>query len=83
MSARLSGPITLDLADGPVRTAYGRGDDGRQYARLLLGEGSDQVAVSVTNSPDEVIEQLEAAVAELRAVTRRQRSLRVLPEMAS
>lgn len=72
MSAQLYGPIALDLADGPVAATYGRDEDGRPFARLVFGEGSQTVAVSVTRTPHDTLTQLAEAVAQLAAWTKRQ-----------
>lgn len=72
MSAQLYGPIALDLGDGPVAATYGRDDDGRPFARLVLGEGSQQVAISLTRTPAGTLTQLAEAVAQLAAWTKRQ-----------
>ena len=72
MTAQLYGPISLDLADGPVRTDYSRGFDGKPTARLIIGEGTQSVAISVTKSPAEMLAQLQEAAAELAAWVQRQ-----------
>lgn len=72
MTAQLYGPIALDLADGPIRTDYSRGFDGKPTARLILGEGTQSVAISVTQSTLATLDQMEAAVAELKAWVQRQ-----------
>ncbi|WP_282084085.1 hypothetical protein [Streptomyces tendae] len=82
MSARLYGPISLDLADGPVRVDTSRGADGRQRARLILGDLTQAVAISVTDSPAETLAQLQEAVAQLIALQQTQARLASLPEVA-
>lgn len=83
MSAQLYGGISLDLSDGPIRTEYNRSEvDGKQMARLILGGGSQSVAISVTRSPAETIALLKEKVAELEAWVQRQEMLRGLPEVA-
>ena len=82
MTAQLYGGIALDLKDGPVRTDYSTGQDGKRTARLILGEGTQSIAVSITHSPLAAIDQLEAAVAELKAWAIRQHQLQALPEVA-
>ncbi len=73
MTAQLFGPINLDLTDGPIRTDYSRSQfDGKPTARLILGDGTQAVAISVTESPAEVLAQLQEAVAELAAWVQRQ-----------
>jgi len=72
MSAQLYGPIALDLGDGPVAATYGRDDDGRPFARLVLGEGSQQVAISVTRTPAGTLTQLQEAISQIAAWTQRQ-----------
>lgn len=72
MSAQLYGPIALDLSDGPIRTEYSRGWDGKPTARLVLGDGTQSIAISVSDSPAETLARLEAAVAELAAWQQRQ-----------
>lgn len=70
MSAYLYGPISLDLGDGPVAATYGYDDDGRPFARLVLGEGSQQVAVSLTRTPAGTLTQLHEALARLAMWTK-------------
>lgn len=82
MSAQLYGGISLDLNDGPIRTEYSRGWDGKPTARLILGDGTQTIAISVTNSPAEILALLQEAVAELAAWQQRQDMLRGLPEVA-
>lgn len=81
MSAHLYGPIALDLADGPVRVDTSRGHDGRQQARLVFGDLTQSVAISVTESPAETLAQLQEAVAQLVAWQQRQQ-MAALPEVA-
>lgn len=83
MTARIVGGVTVGLSDGPIRTAYDRSQiDGRQSARLVIGEGRDQVSIYVTDSPLDTLDQLEAAVAELKAWALRQQQIKSLPEVA-
>lgn len=83
MTAQLYGGIALDLLDGPIRTQYSRSDfDGKPNARLVLGEGTQSIAISVTRSPVEALEELETAVAELKAWVQRQEQIKKLPEVA-
>lgn len=72
MTAQLYGPINLDLTDGPIKTDYSRGFDGKPTARLILGEGTQAVVISVTQSTLATLDQMEAAVAELKAWVQRQ-----------
>lgn len=83
MSTRIIGGITVDLDDGPIRTKYGRGEyDGKQTAWLLIGEGSDEVAITVAGSPAETLAKLQDAVSELRVWAALQERLKYLPEVA-
>ncbi|MGW0904932.1 hypothetical protein [Streptomyces sp. NPDC002853] len=82
MTARILGPITVDLADGPVRTRYDRDPDGKQRATLVLGEGSNEIGITVTGSSPELLDKLVAAAAELRDWALRQELLADLPEVA-
>ncbi|EFE65851.1 predicted protein [Streptomyces viridosporus ATCC 14672] len=82
MSAQLYGPIALDLRDGPVAATYGRCEDGRPFARLVFGEGSQQIAISVTNSPADTLTQLQEAIAQIAAWKQRQEQIKTLPEVA-
>ncbi|MFG3585043.1 hypothetical protein [Streptomyces sp. NPDC047990] len=82
MNSRIVGGVTVALNDGPIRTEYGRGFDGRPSARLVIGDGPDSVAISVTGSPGQLLDQLQAAVAELAAWTIRMENLKALPEVA-
>lgn len=72
MSAQLYGPIAIDLNDGPVHADYSRGFDGKPAARLIVGEGTQSIAISVTNATPETLALLQEAVAELAAWTQRQ-----------
>ncbi|MFE9432407.1 hypothetical protein ACFYNA_15615 [Streptomyces sp. NPDC006640] len=82
MNALIIGGITYALNDGNIRTKYGRGDDGKRTARLVLGEERDELTIVVTDSASETLARLEAAVAELRAEAERQERLANLPEVA-
>lgn len=82
MPAQLYGPIRLDLNDGPVRAEYGRGTDGKPTARLVIGDLTEAVAISVTDASPEAIAQLQEAVASLAAWKQRQNMLRSLPEVS-
>lgn len=73
MTAQFYGGIALDLIDGPIRTKYSRnGFDGKPAAQLVLGEGTQSIAVSVTRSTVDTLDELETAVAELKAWVQRQ-----------
>lgn len=72
MSAQLYGPIALDLRDGPIDATYGYSEDGRPFARLVLGEGSQTVAISVTHTPADTLTHLQEAIAQIAAWTQRQ-----------
>ncbi|HEY9372845.1 hypothetical protein [Streptomyces sp.] len=82
MTAQFYGGIALDLLDGPIRTEYSTGSNGRPTARLVLGEGTQSIAVTVTRSDSTVLAELQEAVAELAAWVKRQEQLRRLPEVA-
>jgi hypothetical protein len=83
VTAKIIGGITFDLADGPIRTKYGRGQyDGKQTAWLVLGEGRDAINISITGTPAHVLAELQEAVAELAAEAERQQRLAALPEVA-
>lgn len=72
MSAYLYGPISLDLGDGPVAATYGFDEDGRRFARLVLGEGSQQIAVSLTRTPAGTLTHLQEAIAQVAVWQQRQ-----------
>jgi len=81
--ADIYGGITVDLNDGPIRTEYSRDTfDGKPTARLVLGEGTQSIALSVTLSPVEILAELQEAVAELAAWVQRQEQIKSLPEVA-
>jgi hypothetical protein len=82
VTTRIIGGITVDLSDGPIRTEYSRGFDGKPTARLVIGDGSDSIGIAVTSSPAETLAQLQEAVAELAAWAVRMESLKALPEVA-
>ncbi|WP_420032314.1 hypothetical protein ACN2WE_05475 [Streptomyces sp. cg28] len=83
MTARLMSGLTYDLSDGPIRTEYSRDVDGKQTARLILGEGVNELGISVTLSPAKLRAQLIEAVAELDAEMSHQERLQQLPEVAA
>jgi hypothetical protein len=82
VSAQLYGPVCIDLNDGPVTADYSRGFDGKPTARLIVGEGTQSIAVSITNATPDAIDQLQEAVAQLAAWTKRMSQLQSLPEVA-
>ena len=82
MTAKLTGGLTFVLDDGPVRTEYSRGWDGKPTARLVLGDGPDNIAIAVSDSPAETLAQLQEAVSELRAWVTLQERMKHLPEVA-
>ncbi|MFD8008143.1 hypothetical protein [Streptomyces mirabilis] len=82
MTTRIIGGITVDLSDGPIRTEYSRGFNGKPTARLVIGEGSDSIGIAVSSSPAETLAQLQEAVAELAAWSARMESIKALPEVA-
>lgn len=79
--AEIYGGINFDLNDGPIRTKHFRDIDGRPCAQLIIGEAGESVAISVSRSKPEVLDELAEAVAELQAFAKRQQQLRVLPEV--
>lgn len=70
--AEIYGGINLDLNDGPIRTKRFRDIDGKPCAQLVIGEAGQSIAISVTRSTPEVLDELAEAVAELKAWTLRQ-----------
>lgn len=83
MTAHITGGVTVDLNDGPIRTEYSRSHfDGKPTARLVIGTGGDSVGIAVTSSPMEMLDQLLEAVSELRAWTATQQLVKHLPEVA-
>ena len=70
MNAQLYGGITVDLNDGPIRTEYGRDINGKPLARLVIGEGSESIAIAVSKSGPVVIAELQEAISELAAWSR-------------
>ncbi|GGV46231.1 hypothetical protein [Streptomyces spectabilis] len=83
MTAKIVGGVTVALNDGPVRIEVGPSlFDGAPTARLVIGEGAGAVAISVTDSPAETLDNLAEQVARLAAWTRRMKSLKTLPEVA-
>lgn len=70
MNAQLYGGITVDLNDGPIRTEYGRDLNGKPLARLVIGEGSESIAIAVSKSGPAVIAELQEAISELAAWSR-------------
>jgi len=82
MNAKLYGPVAIDLNDGPVDVKYGPGVDGKPTARLVIGDLTQSIAVSVTAANPDAVAELEAKVAEIVAWTKRQQELIDLPEVA-
>jgi hypothetical protein len=82
VSANIYGGITVDLNNGPIRTEYSRSIDGKQLARLVIGEPGRSIAITVSNSPTKTLAELQEAVAQLAAFTQRQEQLAALPEVA-
>jgi hypothetical protein len=82
VTAQLYGGISLDLLDGPIRTEYSTGVDGKRTARLVLGQGTQSIAVSCTRTTPAMLDELAEAVAELKAWVQRQQELNALPEVA-
>ncbi|MEZ3180346.1 hypothetical protein KYY02_17125 [Streptomyces pimonensis] len=72
MSADIYGGITVDLHDAPIRCEYDRDIDGKQMARLVIGEPGKSLAITVTNSSPDTVAELAEAVAQLAAWTKRQ-----------
>lgn len=72
MSADIYGGINVDLNDAPIRCECDRGIDGKQTARLVIGEPGKSLAITVTNSSPATVDQLAEAVARLAAWTQRQ-----------
>lgn len=79
--AQMYGGINFDLNDGPIRTKHFRDINGKPCAQLIIGEAGQSVAISVSRSTPEALDELAEAVAELQAWVRRQQQLRVLPEV--
>jgi len=79
--AQMYGGINFDLNDGPIRTKHLRDIDGKPCAQLIIGDAGESIAISVTRSTPEILDELAEAVAELKAWTMRQQQLRVLPEV--
>lgn len=67
MNAQLFGPIAVALNDGPVTTEYGRGIEGKPFASLVIGDGTQSIAVSVTDATPDILATLAEKVAELAA----------------
>ncbi|MFJ9633702.1 hypothetical protein ACIRU8_39020 [Streptomyces sp. NPDC101175] len=83
MNAQLFGPVSLDLNDGPVRAEYGLSPvDGTPTARLVIGDLSQSIGISVTKAGPEMVAELAAVAAELADWARRQKQLQNLPEVA-
>jgi hypothetical protein len=82
VTSRIVGGVTVALNDGPIRTEYSRSFDGMPTARLVIGAGSDSIALTVSSSSTETLAQLQEKVAELAAWVQRMESLKALPEVA-
>ncbi|MFF8659530.1 hypothetical protein [Streptomyces huasconensis] len=81
MTAHITGGLTVDLDNGPVRTRYDRDANGKQRATLIIGEGSDAFGITVTDSGPELLDQLQEAVSELRAWAALQERIKTSPEV--
>lgn len=82
MPAQLYGPIAIELNDGPVRADYSRSFDGKPTARLVVGEGTQSIAISVTNASPAAIAALQEKIAELAVWADHMERLQRLPEVA-
>lgn len=80
--SEIYGGLTVNLNDGPIRTEYSRGWDGKPLARLVIGEAWESIGIAVSQSTPETIAQLQEAVAELAAWVELQQKLHSLPEVA-
>lgn len=80
--ADIYGGLTVALNDGPIRATYGRDINGKPTALLVIGDGSRTLGISVTDSSLNTLDELEAAVAELKAWALRQQQIKSLPEVA-
>ena len=80
--ADIYGGLTAALNDGPINTAYSRDINGKPTALLVIGDGTQTLGISVTDSSLATLDQLEAAVAELKAWALRQQQIKSLPEVA-
>jgi hypothetical protein len=80
--ADIYGGITVDLNDGPIRTQYSRDVSGKPLGRLVIGDGSETIAITVSQSTPETLAQLQEAVSELRAWVTLQDRVKSLPEVA-
>lgn len=72
--AQMYGGINFDLNDGPIRTKHFRAIEGKPCAQLVIGEAGQSVAISVSQSTSDTLDQLAEAVAELQAWVKRQQA---------
>jgi hypothetical protein len=69
VTAHIIGGLLYDLDDQPVRTEFGRSSfDGTPHQRLVLGDsvGSDTLAISLTTTSPERIDELIEALHRIR-----------------
>lgn len=72
MSADIYGAINVDLNNAPVRAEFARGYDGKETARLVIGDPGSSIAITVTQSSPETVADLAEAAARLLVWAQRQ-----------
>jgi len=83
MTARLYGPVAIDLDDGPIRIEYGTNPvDGTPTARLVIGDLTQSIAISVTTAHPDAVVELAVKAGELSDWMLRQKRFADLPEVA-
>lgn len=83
MTARLYGPVAIDLDDGPIRVEYGIDPmNGAPTARLVIGDLTQSIAISITTATPDAVAELAAKAGELADWALRQKRFADLPEVA-
>jgi hypothetical protein len=83
VSARIIGGLLYDLDDSPVRVDTGRSPfDGTPQQRLVLGDGSSELTISLTTTTVERIDDLIEALHRIRDEKARWAHIKQLPEVA-
>lgn len=83
MTAHFIGGLLYDLDDSPVRVDTGRSPfDGTPQQRLVLSEGSSELAITLTTTTVERIDELIEALHRIRDTKTSQALINSLPEVA-
>lgn len=84
MTARIIGGLLYDLDDKPVSSTVGQGYGDQPTQQIVFGreQGSDELAISLSTTSVERIDELIDALRYIRDVKIRQAQIKQLPEVA-